>query len=206
MSDRNHHFSILSDYSQEDYEIAALAAFSDGPAAARLDPLVNYFLSLTDSFETLLSRPEVPNKLRVSLERLFHVQPTWSPPGFTPSTVGLATLISESEAADFEFGYRGTGQRERLIFNSEIGEIEVDITETPSGNRYVIRCQIDPDDPETTLLPGEAFLVPLARPDQVSRASFDEDGFFSFTTESGVYDLAMVCGSHAVRLPGIEVG
>ena len=206
MPDRNHMFTILSDYSQDDYEIAAEAAFAGGASEARLDLLVEYFRSLADSFETLLARPEIPAVLKARLERLVDVHPAWTPPGFEPAAVGLARLVSESESAVFEFGYRGTGQRERLIFNSEIGEIEVDISEAASGNRHVIRCQVDPDDPSAILAAGEAFLIPLSRSDHAIREAFGEDGFFSFSAESGVYDLTIVSGSRAVRLAGIEVG
>jgi hypothetical protein len=206
MPDRNRDLSILNDFTPEDYESAAEAAFGDGSIEGRLAPLVVYFRSLAGSFESLLARPELPDGLRNGLSRLLELRTLWAPPGFESASVGLARLVAESEAEDFAFGYRGTGQRERLIFTSEIGEIELDISPSSVGNQYVIRCQIEPDPPSERIAPGEAFLVPVAGVDHARHESFDETGFFSITTIAGVYDLTIVSGARAVRLAGVEIG
>lgn len=206
MPDRNRDFPILSDFTSDDYETAIEGAFGDSPIEPRLRPLVKYFRSIATSFEASMSRPDLPSRLRASLDQLLALREQWVPPGFEPASVGLARLVAESDASDFEFGYRGTGQRERLIFTSEIGEVELDISPVGTGDQYIIRCQIEPEDAAEKFDSGEAFLVQVSRADQAIRESFDSDGFFSIATHAGVFDLTIVSGSRAVRLAGIEVG
>jgi hypothetical protein len=205
MPDRDPNIADFSHLSQDDFEAAAIAAFDGGVADERLALLVSCLRSIAGSMGELVARPELPSGLRANLRQLIHMGVNWAPPGFDPAAIAIGALVSSSAPADFEVGYRGGGSRERLIFDSDLGEIEVDVSPAASGDRYVIRCQVDPILPSTSSQPGEAFLVRVAPSERVHRQAFGPDGFFNMEAVSGVYDLTIVIGGRAVRLPGIEV-
>lgn len=115
----------------------------------------------------------------------------------------VASLVHDSRSEAALAGFRSDDADTMLMFESELGDIELQIDPGDSPRERFITGQLT-----LTSAVTESVAVGLANPgatepDLDTRA--DAGGGFSLACRPGTYDLLVRAGAHLIVVPGIEV-
>lgn len=108
----------------------------------------------------------------------------------------VATLVFDSRAQTAAAGFRGSAMGRQLLYSTGHGEVDLAITETPSGG-WAIRGQMDvaggaPVTEVALFAPAAAEPSAVGTPDQA--------GYFRLETSLPVCHLRFLVGEHVVEL------
>lgn len=119
-----------------------------------------------------------------------------------------ATLLFDSRATPAFAGSRGAASGYQMTFESELGEIDIDVAgAAPGASEGVIRGQLVRPGPGPASASTSA-TVAVAAPGQfrpLSAADIDAEGMFTLRAPPGRYDLLVAWGDGVVVLPDVDV-
>ncbi|MCA9242751.1 MAG: hypothetical protein KDA32_02260 [Phycisphaerales bacterium] len=113
----------------------------------------------------------------------------------------VADLVFDSRLQPALAGFRSASAGVQLVFQSEVGEIELQVAPRPSseGEGWVVTGQMTPmaDDVEIVVLSGDG--------DVVTTTMLDDAGMFTFPLETDTFQLMIRAGSGAIVIPQVDI-